>query len=282
MVYGAPAGKLAGACVIHTKHGVNPDLARRVFLRKWAAKLVDGYVAVSVHTAEDALLSDQICVGKLRVIENGVDTELFHPRKDKPAIRREMGIDTRAVIGTVGRLNRVKNQAMLLRASAPLLRDGAGLLIAGDGPERGNLEELARELGIRQQVRFLGEFSDIPALLPAFDVFALTSDTEGLPLAVLEAMACGLPVVATAVGGVGTVVREGRTGYLVPAGDEIGIRDRISRLLSDNGLAEDYGQSARTRVVEDYSMDRTAREHMDFYWEALETSKPLHQPAFPY
>jgi glycosyltransferase involved in cell wall biosynthesis len=276
LIYGAPAARLAGARAVHTKHGANPDGGRRLLLRRAAARLCGAYVAVSETTAEVARQNREAPDAKLRTIPNGIDLDRFQPDgRERTAVRAELGIPEAAwVVGTVGRLAPEKDQLLLLSAMAPLLGPEHRLLIVGDGPERPRLEAAAAALGARTGFVFLaGAREDVPRLYQAMDLFALTSRTEGLPLVLPEAMAAALPVVATAVGGIPTVVEEGATGYLVPAGDERALQDRLSRLASDRRLGEDLGQRGRARALERYSAERMVREYLELY-QALLKKEP--------
>src|SRR5213078_1005000 len=158
-----------------------------------------------------------------------------------------LGIDADAwVIGTVGRIAVEKNHALLVKAIAPLVGPRTRLIIAGDGQLLPAVTELTGSLGVAPFVHLLGARGDVPDILNALDTFVLSSDLEGLPLVVLEAMATGLPVVSTRVGGVPNVLDEGQTGFLVPAGDEPALRDRVAQLRTDPATNRAVGERART------------------------------------
>src|SRR5258708_9177090 len=142
LIYGALAGRLAGARVVHTKHGINPDRPRRVWLRRAAARLVDAYVVVTPALARIA--THDCDPNRVHVVANGIDTSSFTPRPDtRSDVRRELGLPENAwVVGTVGRLAPEKDQALLVRAMAPLLSDRRRLVIVGDGPERDALRTI--------------------------------------------------------------------------------------------------------------------------------------------
>jgi glycosyltransferase involved in cell wall biosynthesis len=158
-------------------------------------------------------------------------------------------------------------------AAAPLLGHGARLALAGDGPLREATRLLAGRLGAGAHVHFLGARSDVPDVLNALDAFALSSDTEGLPLVVPEAMATGLPVVCTAVGGLPTVVAEGRTGFLGAAGDERGLRQRLVTLRDDAALGRALGERGRADALERFSADRMHREYLALYERVLSSRR---------
>jgi glycosyltransferase involved in cell wall biosynthesis len=172
------------------------------------------------------------------VLPNAIDLEKFsRHRAERNALRaRLLNVqDGRPVIGVVARFFPVKGQAALIAALPRLLqhRPDALVVFVGDGPERKACEALARKLGIERAVRFLGQRHDVPELMNCFDVVAMPSRSEGLPLAAIEAMAAGVPVVATDVGGISEVVTHHRVGLLAPAGDVAALVGLICQLLDD-------------------------------------------------
>lgn len=272
LIYGAPAAALAGAACVHTKHGgMSPSKPRKLRAARLAARFTQAFVAVSPTTAELARRRHEVAEAKLVVIDNGVDVTRFSPDPAARArVREELGIPADAwVVGTVGRLAKEKNQQLLVRAMAPLLGGGARLLLIGDGPLRGDLAALASSLGVARQVLLTGVRTDVPAVINALDVFALSSKVEALPLVIPEAMATGRPVVSTAVGGIATVIDEGVTGFLVPSEDEAALRDRLARLRDTPGLQQALGQRARIAAVERFSAERMQREYLDLYHRVL-------------
>ncbi len=271
LIYGAPAARLAGAAVVHTKHGNNPKGGTRLAAGRLAARFVHAFVAVSPETAAFARRRHEVDERRLSVIPNGVDLARFHPEPAaRERVRAELGIDAGVwVVGTVGRIAAEKNQELLLRAVAPLLGPSTLVVVAGDGPLLPALSELAGQLGVSAFARFLGARRDVPDVLNALDAFVLSSSTEGLPLVIPEAMATGLPVVATSVGGIPTVIDEGQTGFLVPAGDETALRDRVARLRGDPDLARACGSRARSAAVARYSAERMQRDYIALYERIL-------------
>jgi len=267
LIYGAPAGKLAGAVLIHTKHGRNPDRLRRRWLRRAAAELVDAYVAVSPSTAAFAREHRDCDGARLHVIANGIDVTRFTLGASvRSAVRDELGIPRDAwVVGTIGRLAPEKDQAALVRAMAPLLEEKRRLVIVGDGDERMALDRLVRDLPRGRFVHLTGMRRDPARLLAAFDVFALSSATEGLPLVLLEAMAAALPVVSTDVGGIGDVIEHERTGFLVPRTSMGRFADELSRLYRNPDLARKIGMTARHAVRSAYSLERMAGDYAKLY-----------------
>jgi glycosyltransferase involved in cell wall biosynthesis len=275
LIYGALGARLARAAIVHTKHGANPDLLRRRALRRGAAALVDAYVAVSKPTAAIARRHRECAPTKLRVITNGVEVERYTQSSEaRSALRRAFGIPEDAwVIGTVGRLAPEKDHELLIRAVEPLLCERCWLVIVGDGPQAAELRDLVERMPARRFVRLTGARDDVDRLLSVFDVFALSSSTEGLPLVVPEAMAAGLPVVSTAVGGLPDVVHEGRTGYLVRPNDEHALRAALRALQDDPERARAMGQLARQVAEEQYSALRMARDYMGLYESVLKKKR---------
>jgi glycosyltransferase involved in cell wall biosynthesis len=183
-----------------------------------------------------------------------------------------LGIADKArVVGTVGRLNEVKNQSLLLKAVAtpgPDFKD-VEILLVGDGPERASLERLASELGLASRTHFAGYQQNPEHFLPAMDVFALTSRIEGLPLALLEAWAAGVPVVSSAVGGVPKVVVDGENGLLFPNGDVHALASALRQLLADDGAMSRFAAAGQAIVQERYSLERMATDYEKRYRSLL-------------
>jgi glycosyltransferase involved in cell wall biosynthesis len=265
LIYGALAGRLAGARVVHTKHGINPDRPRRVWLRRAAARLVDAYVVVTPTLARIA--SHECDPNRVHVVANGIDTSSFTPHPDaRSDSRRELGLPEDAwVVGTVGRLAPEKDQALLIKAMAPLLGERRRLVIVGDGPERDALSAVVREANVERHVLMTGARSNVARLLSAFDAFALPSRTEGLPLVLLEAMASELPVVATSVGGIPDLVVPGVTGLLVPPRDAEALQAALLSLIDRQVLARQMGLTARRHVLARHSLGAMAKAYGQLY-----------------
>jgi len=217
-----------------------------------------------------------IAPARITQIYNGVDTVRFAPsagvaRDVFPAGFAPPGT---VVIGTVGRVQPVKDHATLLRAfaalagSEPALAERARLVIVGDGPLLAQTRALAATLGIDDATWFAGNRSDVPALLRALDVFALPSLNEGVSNTILEAMASGVPVVASAVGGNVELVDGEATGLLVPAGDSDALAGALLRYLRDTPLRLAHGRQARAVVTERFSLHAMVAGYADVY-EAL-------------
>lgn len=266
LIYGAPAARLVGAAAIHTKHGRNPGGRAHRLLRRVAAQLSHAFVAVSDTTAAQARELRDMPLGKLHTIPNGIRLDRYAPdAAARAAVRAELGLGEACVVGTVGRLDQYKNQSLLVRAMAPLLSADVRLVIVGDGDARGDVEAAVAALGDRARwVTLTGRRMDVPRLVHAFDIFALPSKSEGLPLVVPEAMAARLPIVATAVGGLPSVVDEGETGFLVPV-DEAALTAALSTLVHDRPRAAAMGTRAREVALARYSHDRMVDAYLALY-----------------
>ena len=197
---------------------------------------------------------------KLCVVRNGLDLKAFRMSNSTPQIKY--------YVAAVGSLLSVKRWDRLLRVVQKVKNTGAAevyLRIAGHGPLRSALEELTRALGISETVEFLGATDDIPAFLRQAKFLVHTSESEGCPNVVMEAMACGLAVVAMETGDIPYLVEEGRTGFVVPQDDEGALADRVSLLLNDESLCHSMGQAARAKAERDFGLDRLVAETLDVY-----------------
>jgi glycosyltransferase involved in cell wall biosynthesis len=245
--------------VIATAHLHVP--LRRVWQRARARALrVDHYIAVS-SAVGDGLQSLGIDPRSISVVHNGlVDVDSY-------AHGTVNGVSSGRTVVTVARLVEQKGHRVLLQALVDV--PGVTLSLAGDGPLRAGLEHLASELGVADRTRFLGNVTDVPALLSRADMFVLTSLNEGLPLSILEAMAAGVPVVATRVGGVPEVVIDGETGILVRPEDPASTAEAIRRLLGDAGLRERLAMQARRLVRDEFTAQRMVDGVISVYEKVL-------------
>lgn len=278
LIYAAPVARLRRAIVIHTKHGFNHGTPRQTWTRRAAGRCAHYLVAVSQQTARDALAQRECTSDRLRVIFNGIDLSQHHPSAvERRATRHALGIPEHAfVFGSVGRLSPIKNQTLFIRAAAPLLGPDAHLVLVGDGEARPTVEAAVRASGRAAFIHLLGRRLDVANLLSGFDVFVLSSDSEGLPMVIPEAMAAGLPVVSTRVGGVGEVVQHGRTGTLVPAGDESALREALHGFRKAPELARRLGAAGRRFATERYSAEHMVDCYMNLYATALDARMVRH------
>jgi glycosyltransferase involved in cell wall biosynthesis len=283
LIYGAPAAGLARAAIVHTKHGANPDRPRRRFLRRVASTLVDACVAVTPALAALARRDRECDPKRLHVIPNGIDMKRFAPRAEaRQRIRATLGIPHDAwVVGTVGRLAPEKDQCLLVDAVAPLLDERRQLVIVGDGPENDALRKSIGATLRGQYVHMPGACSNVHEMLGAFDVFALTSKTEGLPLVLLEAMATELPIVSSAVGGIPDVIRHDATGFLFPAGGREALTRLLVRLVGSPTLARRVGAAGRNAIAQSHSVERMAQSYEALYREVIARNRREARRASP-
>ena len=262
--------------LVHTFHGhvldgyFRPGVERAfVEMERVLARVTDAFVAVSTEV-RDSLL--ELGVGRpeqYRVLPLGLDLEPFLA-VDRPsgALRAHLGIGAQTpLVGMVGRLVPIKDGDTMLGAMAKL-RD-AHLVVVGDGDERARMERRAADLGVAGRVHFVGWWKDLPGAISDLDVVALSSRNEGTPSSLIEALAAGRPVVATRVGGVGSVVDDGVTGYLVPPGDSAALAGRLEQLLGDPDRRQAFGASGRARSRSRFSIDRLISELHELYEEVL-------------
>ena len=262
--------------LVHTFHGhvlegYFRSAAQRTFIQieRTLARRSDVLIAVSPEV-RDSLLD--LGVGKphqYRVIPLGFDlAQLLKTDKPSGAVRREIRIQSGTpLIGVLGRLAPVKEHTVVLEAMTHL--PGVHLAIFGDGELGSTLRAMSRELGIGERVHFMGWWSDVPSALSDLDVVALTSRNEGTPVSLIEAHASGLPVVATDVGGVRSVVEDDQTGYVVSVGDAVAVADRIRRLLEEPELRSKMGRLGRERVAMRFDKNRLLSDVADLYSELL-------------
>jgi len=264
--YAVPAALLAGGVkVVYTEHGrFYPERKswKRSLLNPVLALGVDHLVSISQATAHAMASYDNFPLRRIKVIHNGIDCS--GAEVDKLAKRSELGISEGSrIIGTAARLNSIKNIQMMLRVLKLVLQEvpEACLVIAGQGEEEKKLKAMAWELGVADQVKFIGLRFDLPEIYQLFEVFLLTSFSEGISVTLLEAMASGIPSVVTDVGGNREVVVEGETGYLLAVDGDQPMAQRICHLLQHSDLASKAGQSGKERVHSQFSV----KKMMDSY-----------------
>lgn len=272
------AARLAGVpVVIHSEHGYDVgDLVKTTLRQRWMRRLVC-FTANAVFTVSRELRDFHarqagVRVDRIRVIYNGVDTEAFSPNSCiRARMRAEHGIAPEDfVIGAVGRIAAIKNYETLVRACAVLSRRNIRfkLVLVGDGPELPRLVELAGSFPeLRACFIHPGRCDNVPDWLAAMDVFVQSSLSEGMSNTVLEAMATGLPVIATSVGGNAEVVEEGRTGHLFQPCDVESLADLLGRLAADPDRRANFGCAARLRVQESFSNESMLENYRDLYLE---------------
>ena len=257
--FALPVAAVAGVPLrVGSRRELAPDKSpTQIALQRHAYRWAHAIVANS-SAAADSLLREGVPHGRISVIPNGVNLERFAFQRSVRPVR---------TILTVANLRREKAHEVLFGAIArvaprhPSLR----LRLAGDGPRAAELRALAASLGVADRIAFLGHREDVSALLEDADAFVLPSRSEAFPNSVMEAMAAGLPVIVSAVGGLLELVYSGRTGVLVPVDDRAALADAIDALVMDPERAYELGQAARADIARRYSFDRMARSFEDLY-----------------
>ncbi|MBU2552539.1 MAG: glycosyltransferase [Proteobacteria bacterium] len=274
-LWGLPAARLVPECRVilslHTVFGA-VGTAKRRRLNRFLLPRFDRLVAVTGEVAASLDQAYRVNPRRLSVIPNGLPEAVFTGGQRGLLPSGRTGPDVRPPLAiTVGRLIPVKRHDLFIRAVALCAEDIPNLTawIVGEGPERKKLERLIQEYELEGRVSLLGQRNDVPALFTKADLALNTSEREGLPVSLLEAMAAGLPVVATDVSGNRELVRDGETGLLVPAGDSRALARAMLRLLRDPDLAERLGRTGYHQVLETYSMKRVGKMWADLYQEAL-------------
>jgi glycosyltransferase involved in cell wall biosynthesis len=256
--------------VIDHWHGFTRFNDKRRLICRVLARFTDLSLAVSQGVKDYLLQEIGLDPAKIRVVPNGVDVAAIDAARPGPEVRRELGLPEQVpVIGLVGRLDHWgKGHKELFTAMAQIrARHPVHALIVGGGRRIDEVKALAASLGLGGEVHFLGSRQDVPDLLNAMDIFVLPSYSEGVSLALLEAMAAGLPVIATAVGGLPEVVADGQTGILIPPRDAAALAGALARLLADPAGAKNLGDRARQHVRAHFSLDRLGREINEIYEE---------------
>jgi glycosyltransferase involved in cell wall biosynthesis len=281
-IVGRLAAVLAGVpVVVHTAHGwsfnrTQPSGVRRgfVMLERMAAPVTDRLIMVSQNNLDEGLA---LRIGRARqyaVVRSGIDVAEFRGMgRGRDTVRAELGCEPHHVlVGTVACLKPQKGPLDFVRAAAAAHArcDRLRFVMAGDGELRAEVEALARQLGLGGVLRVLGWRRDVADLLHAMDVFLLTSRFEGLPRVVLQAMAAGVPIVATAVGGTPEVVRDGRSGLLVPPESPEMAADRVLELAADPDLRRRYVDEARRALGDTFDIHRMVRDLERVYISLLE------------
>ena len=253
------------------------DAGWLVKLAKPCTRRMDHVVCVSEAIRQHfvAIYGARWVEEKASVIRNGIETALLDNPPDaeeRRRLRSSIGLtDEDIAVGCLGLLRKVKGQHVLVEAVASLLGryPRLRLVLIGSGDEEAALVELADALGVRQQVSLLGWRTDAQALLPALDIYVQPSLSEGLPIALLEAGAAGLPSVATSAGGMGEVIVEGETGLLVAPGDAAALAGALTRLIDDPELGRRLGANARAMVAEEFTAHTMIERHMELYLSLL-------------
>ena len=263
--------------ILFTEHGRHfPDYPRRkrMLFNRLMLRRRDRIVGVGRAVRQALIQNEGISPHRVSVVYNGIDLQRYgSANQERAAVRKEMGLEPDDfVILQVARMDYLKDHATAIRTIARLASPcpRVKLLLAGEGPELEKVQGQVDNLNVSSQVKFLGLRKDVPRLLAAADLFLLTSISEGIPLTVIEAMAAGLPVVATRVGGMGELVQEGTTGMLASSGDDAGLADHVLKLIADPARRSRMGEQGRQRAHSVFSQEQMLAGYLKLYQEQLE------------
>ena len=271
---------------LHTVHNL---AEREVEPRaRWIHRYAFNHGVVPIAVAEKVALSLERLyrMRRCRVISNGIPTDCYgRPQTPRREWRAKEGFEDDDVLFIcVARFAPQKNHALLVRAFAqgPASNPHAHLVLVGEGALQYRLEEQAKSLGLARQVHFLGLRTDIPEVLGATDVFVLSSDYEGNPLSVMEAMAAGLPIVSTAAGGVPDLFENGKEGYLVQPGDLKGLSDSMEALLRNREARQSLGMAAARRARKNYDVSTMVQAYEEVYESLVDQAHCVKAESVPH
>lgn len=252
----------------HTEHGlVEHESTKLRIVRAITLRLARTVVAVSMPLQVEIARQLGVKVSRIQRIDNGINVAAVMANlKDRELIRSEFGVNNETiVIGAVGRLNYLKGFDSFLTALSmlPVAAPNIVAILVGDGEERDNLDRLARKSKI--PIRFLGARHDATRIMSAFDIFVMPSRSEGLPLALLEAMASSCAIIATAVGDVPTVLRQGKAGMLIVPEDPIALSDAIARLIMEPDIRKHLSVEALSVVIHNYDISAMVNSYEELY-----------------
>jgi glycosyltransferase involved in cell wall biosynthesis len=266
--------------IVRTQHGLPEPLRGFRALKQAFIQTVDRFIArhrtdrvISVSSEMTRHLARRLDAQKTVTIPNGVDLERVRSRLTREEAKQRLGIELACpVIGTAGRLEPVKRLDIFLRAAAALAaqRPDARFVIVGEGREDARLKALAKELGIESQVSFLGHRDDVYDVLRALDILVLSSDREGLPMVLLEALCLGVVIVARSVGGIPEVIQSGANGVLVDLSDPQSLADACAQVLADRARAQRLAEAGIKSVTDGYGAKRTADQVTRLYFSLCE------------
>lgn len=261
--------------VVATVHNIYSRVKlHRCLANYLLARLADYVLVFSPQVKADVLRYDRVPEARLRMLTPGVRLTQLDSRESKDACKKSLGVSG-FCLGNVARLEEQKGHEDLLTAVCQVHQQvpDLTLLLVGEGTREAQLRALAQELGLGQVVRFLGTRRDIPEILPALDVFVMPSRWEGIPLTLLEAMGCGLPVVSTRVGRAPEIIRDGENGRLTPVADPESLAWAILELYQDPGKRQEWGEQARCDVQEKYTLEHFMEQFAAIYLELYEKGR---------
>ncbi|WP_243373854.1 glycosyltransferase [Geotalea sp. SG265] len=275
LFYAFWAARWMGLPIMHTEHSKWEMEGRTPFWNGWFRFFLRNIELVNAVSEASFAHLQQAYPGstaRTALTLNGIDMDRFNPSGDRMVLRESLGLKADdVVVGTVGNLRREKNQALLIRAIALLKEWGRGCrgVIVGDGPCRKDLEDLAADLEVGEEIIFLGTRNDAPSLYAAFDIYCLCSRYEGLPLTLLEAMAASVPVIGTRVLGIADVINHDVNGLLVPDDSSSHLAAAIAVLVSDASLRQRITARGYRFVSENYLLEKSVSRYKELFCSLL-------------
>jgi len=258
-----------GKPYISTCHGFFKKRLFRQIFPCWGNKVIAISASVKAHLMQDFRVKED----KIRIIHNGIDVKKFRisNAESKIEIKKKLGLGQGPVIGIVARLSEEKGHIYLIRAMPEIIGKipKAQLLIVGEGRTKAQMLNLAKVMGLEKNVFFLPSVMDTQEVMSSMDLFVLPSLKEGLGLALMEAMACGLGVIGADVGGISSLIQDNRNGLLVKAADTKGLSDAILELLQNPVKAQSLGSNARKFIEQNFSQEKMVQETERVYLECL-------------
>ncbi|MCP4672185.1 MAG: glycosyltransferase [Desulfobacula sp.] len=270
-VDGILAAKLAGVkTIIHGEHGwdigdPNGMNIKRRIARGLLSFVIKKFVAVSDDIAQWLVKSCHVSPKKVQVIINGVDTDKFDYRTKPDDLKQKLGIDGKIVFGTVSRLDPIKQIDILIRAISSIKNQNCCVLVAGAGKERKNLEILAERYGVSREILFLGAIDRVDRIYNLMDVFLLISENEGISNTILEAMASGLPIIATRVGGNPELVNDMENGLLIEPKDVNAVVNALEFYIDHSDRRMKFSKMSRKKAVNHFALKKMVRNYVNLY-----------------
>ena len=262
-------GVLSGRPYVSTCHGFFKPHVFRILFPLWGRRAIAISRPVARHLTKDLWVP----LSRVVFVPNGIDSQKFFPATSDRchSLREHFGVGASPLVGIIARLSDVKGHAYLIQAMNELVHGMPGVkcLIMGDGPLERELKEQVSHLRLEASVKFVKMEQKPCEVLPMFDVVAMPSLQEGLGLSAMEAQACGVPVVASRVGGLVEAVKDGETGILVPPRDHLALADALMKLLADKSLASRFGLAGREWIVKNFSVDQMAERTLGVYQDVL-------------
>ena len=266
-------GVLSGRPYVSTCHGFFKPHIFRILFPLWGRKAIAISGPVAKHLTKDLWVPSSRVV----FVPNGIDSQKFFPVtiEQHHALRERFGVGAAPLVGIIARLSDVKGHAYLIQAMNELVHGMPGVkcLIVGEGPLERELKEQVSHLKLEASVKFVKMNGRPSELLPMFDVVATPSLQEGLGLSVMEAQACGVPVVASRVGGLVEAVKDGETGILVPPRDHLALADALMKILADKHLASRFGLAGREWIMKNFAVDQMVDRTLAVYENVLKEKR---------